>query len=62
MAAMGIAPLVVIAPKSPADCFDTAIEAVRIAFRHMIPVIILSDGYLANGAEPWRIPNSSIVR
>ena len=50
-------PLVVLAPQSPGDCFHTAIEAVRIAFAHMVPVIILSDGYLANGAEPWRIPN-----
>ena len=53
----GDCPLVVLAPKSPGDCFDTAIEAVRIAFRHMIPVLILSDGYLANGAEPWQIPD-----
>jgi len=53
----GDCPLVVLAPKSPADCFDIAIEAVRIAFRYMIPVIIMSDGYLANGAEPWRIPD-----
>ncbi len=53
----GDCPLVVLAPKSPADCFDTAIEAMRIALRHMVPVIILSDGYIANGAEPWRIPD-----
>lgn len=53
----GDCPLVILAPQSPADCFDTAIEATRIALRHMIPVIILSDGYLANGAEPWRIPD-----
>ncbi len=53
----GDCPMVVLAPRSPADCFDTAIEAVRIAFRHMIPVLVLSDGYLANGAEPWRIPD-----
>jgi 2-oxoglutarate ferredoxin oxidoreductase subunit alpha len=53
----GDCPAVVLAPRSPGDCFDIAIEAVRIAFRHMIPVIILSDGYLANGAEPWRIPD-----
>ncbi len=53
----GDCPIVVLAPKSPADCFDIAIEAVRIAFRHMLPVVILSDGYLANGAEPWPIPD-----
>ncbi len=54
----GDAPLVVIAPQSPADCFDAAIEASRIAMQHMIPVMILSDGYIANGAEPWRIPSA----
>ncbi len=53
----GDSPLVVLAPQSPADCFDIAIEATRIALQHMVPVIILSDGYLANGAEPWRIPD-----
>jgi 2-oxoglutarate ferredoxin oxidoreductase subunit alpha len=50
-------PLVVLAPQSPADCFDIAIEAVRIAFKFMVPVLVLSDGYLANGAEPWRVPD-----
>ncbi len=53
----GECPVCVIAPRSPADCFDTAIEAVRIATRFMLPVIVLSDGYIANGAEPWRIPS-----
>lgn len=53
----GDCPVVVVAPRSPADCFDIAIEAVRLAIRHMTPVLILSDGYLANGAEPWRIPD-----
>ncbi len=52
----GECPLPIVAPHSPGDCFHVAIEAVRIALRHMTPVIILSDGYLANGAEPWRIP------
>jgi 2-oxoglutarate ferredoxin oxidoreductase subunit alpha len=47
----------VLAPSTPADCFDTAIEAVRIAVKYRTPVIILSDGYLANGSEPWRIPD-----
>jgi 2-oxoglutarate ferredoxin oxidoreductase subunit alpha len=46
----------VVAPATPSDCFDTAMEAVRIAVKYRTPVIILSDGYLANGSEPWRIP------
>lgn len=53
----GDSPLVVLAPQSPADCFAIAIEAVRIAMEYMVPVVILSDGYLANGAEPWKIPD-----
>jgi 2-oxoglutarate ferredoxin oxidoreductase subunit alpha len=48
----------VIAPRSPGDCFDAAIEAARIALTYRTPVILLSDGYLANGAEPWRVPNT----
>jgi 2-oxoglutarate/2-oxoacid ferredoxin oxidoreductase subunit alpha len=52
----GEAPLPVLACRSPADCFDTALEAWRIAVRYMTPVVLLSDGYIANGAEPWRIP------
>jgi len=52
----GDCPTVVIAPRSPGDCFDTAIEAVRIALTHMTPVVILTDGYLGNGSEPWRVP------
>ncbi|MCE9589531.1 MAG: 2-oxoacid:acceptor oxidoreductase subunit alpha [Planctomycetes bacterium] len=55
----GDSPIVIIAPQSPADCVEVAIEAVRIAIRHMIPVIILADGYIGNGAEPWRIPNET---
>ena len=55
----GEAPLPIVAPYSPASCFWAAIEATRIATKYMTPVIILSDGYLANGAEPWRIPASS---
>src|SRR5690606_510294 len=51
------APLPVVAARSPSDCFDAAIEAVRIAIRHMTPVFLLTDGYLANAAEPWRIPD-----
>jgi len=53
----GESPVVVLAPATPSDCFDTAIEAVRIATKYRTPVIILSDGYLANGSEPWRIPD-----
>jgi len=52
----GEAPVAVIAPSSPADCFDVAVEAVRIATTYRTPVIMLSDGYLANGSEPWRLP------
>lgn len=52
----GESPIAVIAPSTPSDCFDMAIEAVRIALTYMTPVIYLSDGYLANGAEPWKIP------
>lgn len=50
-------PCIIVAPRSPGDCFTMAVEAVRLALRHMCPVIYLSDGYLANGAEPWRIPD-----
>jgi 2-oxoglutarate ferredoxin oxidoreductase subunit alpha len=52
----GECPAIVIAPATPADCFNMAIEAVRLAFKYMVPVFYLSDGYLANGAEPWRLP------
>jgi 2-oxoglutarate ferredoxin oxidoreductase subunit alpha len=52
----GEAPVPVIAPKTPADCFDAALEAARIALAYRTPVMLLSDGYLANGSEPWRIP------
>lgn len=53
------APIPVIAASTPSDCFWAALEASRIAVKYMVPVIILSDGYLANGAEPWRIPDVS---
>jgi 2-oxoglutarate ferredoxin oxidoreductase subunit alpha len=46
----------IVAPRSPADCFDAALEAARIALTYRTPVFLLSDGYLANGSEPWRIP------
>ncbi|HET6892331.1 MAG TPA: 2-oxoacid:acceptor oxidoreductase subunit alpha [Pyrinomonadaceae bacterium] len=52
----GECPTIVVAPATPADCFHMAIEAVRLAFKYMSPVFYLSDGYLANGAEPWAIP------
>ena len=53
----GESPVAVVAPATPSDCFDIALEAVRIATKYRTPVIILSDGYLANGSEPWRIPD-----
>jgi len=51
------APIPVLAAATPGDCFWIAVEASRIAIKYMVPVIVLSDGYLANGAEPWRIPS-----
>jgi 2-oxoglutarate/2-oxoacid ferredoxin oxidoreductase subunit alpha len=53
----GEAPVPVIAPRSPADCFRAAVEAVRIATTYRTPVLLLSDGYLANGSEPWLLPD-----
>lgn len=55
----GECPLPIISASTPSDCFEAAYEAVRIAIRHMTPVILLSDGYIANGAEPWRFPQSA---
>ena len=52
----GEAPVVILAPQSPGDCFYMAFEASRIALEYMMPVILLSDGYLANGSEPWEVP------
>ncbi|MFC4330658.1 2-oxoacid:acceptor oxidoreductase subunit alpha [Streptomyces andamanensis] len=54
----GEAPVPVLAPRTAGDCFDTALEAARIALTHRTPVFLLSDGYLANGSEPWRIPDT----
>ncbi|RYY88486.1 MAG: 2-oxoacid:acceptor oxidoreductase subunit alpha [Chitinophagaceae bacterium] len=54
----GESPMPVIAASTPSDCFETAYEACRIAVEHMTPVIFLSDGYIANGAEPWQFPNT----
>ncbi|GAC1410354.1 MAG: 2-oxoacid:acceptor oxidoreductase subunit alpha [Mycobacterium sp.] len=55
----GESPVAVIAPRSPSDCFDVAVQAARIAVNYQTPVIILSDGSIANGSEPWRIPDVS---
>jgi len=55
----GECPMPVVAARSPADCFETAIEAWRIASRYMVPVMLLSDGYIANGAEPWQIVDAN---
>jgi 2-oxoglutarate/2-oxoacid ferredoxin oxidoreductase subunit alpha len=55
----GEAPVPIVAPRSPSDCFDAAIEAARIATAYRTPVFLLSDGYLANGSEPWRVPEVS---
>ncbi len=55
----GECPMPVIASSTPSDCFDVAYEASRIAVQHMTPVILLSDGYIANGAEPWKYPVSA---
>ncbi|WP_405991524.1 2-oxoacid:acceptor oxidoreductase subunit alpha [Streptomyces sp. NBC_00986] len=54
----GEAPVPIVAPCTPADCFDAALEAARIALTYRTPVMLLSDGYLANGSEPWRIPDT----
>jgi 2-oxoglutarate/2-oxoacid ferredoxin oxidoreductase subunit alpha len=55
----GESPLPIVAPMSPSDCFDAAVEAARIAVKYRTPVMLLSDGYLANGSEPWRLPEVS---
>jgi len=57
----GESPVAIIAAKSPVDCFDTAVEAVRIAIKYMTPVVMLSDGYIANGAEPWKVPDPDAI-
>ena len=53
----GESPVPIVAPQSPADCFDAALEATRIAVTYRTPVVLMSDGYLANGSEPWRLPD-----
>ncbi len=57
----GESPVPVIAAQSPLDCFDTAIEATRMAIKYRTPVILLSDGYIANGAEPWKVPDIASI-
>lgn len=57
----GESPIPILAPCTPSDCFDTAIEAFRFAVRAMTPVVILSDGYLANSSEPWNIPDPDTI-
>jgi len=54
-------PVIIVAPQSPADCFNMMIEAFRLAVRYMCPVIFLSDGYIANGAEPWLLPDVDAI-
>ena len=58
----GECPMVIIAPQSPADCFNTIYEASKIALEFMIPVMVLSDGYVANGSEPWLIPSLKDIK
>ena len=58
----GECPMPIIASATPCDCFDVAYEACRIAVQHMTPVILLSDGYIANGAEPWRFPKAADLK
>jgi 2-oxoglutarate ferredoxin oxidoreductase subunit alpha len=57
----GEAPVAIIAARSPVDCFDAALEAVRFAIKYMTPVVLLSDGYIANGAEPWKVPEPDAI-
>jgi 2-oxoglutarate ferredoxin oxidoreductase subunit alpha len=57
----GECPMPIIAASTPSDCFDAAFEAVRISIEHMTPVILLSDGYIANGAEPWKFPQEENI-
>lgn len=58
----GECPMPVVSASTPSDCFNAVYEAVRIAVQHMTPVIFLSDGYIANGAEPWRFPSSADLK
>ncbi|HEV7330865.1 MAG TPA: 2-oxoacid:acceptor oxidoreductase subunit alpha [Flavisolibacter sp.] len=58
----GEAPLPVVAAASPSDCFETVFEACKLAIEHMTPVVFLSDGYIANGSEPWRFPSEEMLQ
>lgn len=58
----GECPMPIISASTPSDCFDAAFEASRISLQHMTPVILLSDGYIANGAEPWKFPQSADLK
>ncbi len=58
----GESPIPIIAASTPSDCFDAVYEAVRVAIQHMTPVIFLSDGYIANGSEPWKYPQSKDLK
>ena len=58
----GECPCVVLAASSPSDCFEMAYQASKIALEHMIPVFLLSDGYIANGSEPWKFPDVRIYQ
>ena len=55
----GESPMIVVAASKPSDCFEMAFEASRLSLEHMTPVVLLTDGYIANGAEPWKIPDLS---
>ncbi|MBI3450069.1 MAG: 2-oxoacid:acceptor oxidoreductase subunit alpha [Acidobacteria bacterium] len=57
----GEAPMPIVASSTPGDCFDTAVEAARIALKYMVPVMLLSDGYLANASEPWKLPDEKDI-
>jgi 2-oxoglutarate ferredoxin oxidoreductase subunit alpha len=58
----GESPLPIISASTPADCFDAVYEAVAISIEHMVPVIFLSDGYIANGSEPWKFPVANSLK
>jgi 2-oxoglutarate ferredoxin oxidoreductase subunit alpha len=58
----GESPLVILSASTPADCFEVGVEAVRIALEHMTPVMVLTDGYIANGSEPWKLPELSSLK
>jgi len=57
----GEAPIAIVAAQSPSDCFNAAFEACKMALEHMTPVVLLSDGYIANGSEPWKIPDYNML-